>query len=149
MQKPSPRLRDAEDPIPVAGVIQNIEVVAGLPPPVPPLAGDSLRSPDVVEPMDFAIIGERDRLAVAAFRWPDNDFDGMRLAQQPERTKKINRAARAGRIRLSGIVPASTGVFRQIGFEQFSPFHATIQPRAQPLDQMIQIGGVAFFLAAD
>ena len=96
MQKPPSRLRDTEDPIPITGSIQNIEVVAGLPSPVPPLAGDSLRSPDVVEPMDFTAIGERYRFAIAAFRGSDNDFDGTRLTQQPERAKKINRAPRSG-----------------------------------------------------
>src|ERR1700683_3757920 len=86
MQKPPSRLRDTEDPIPITGSIQNVEVVARLPPAVPPLARDSLRSPDVVEPMDFTAIGERYRFAIAALRRPDNDFDGARLAQQPERT---------------------------------------------------------------
>jgi hypothetical protein len=66
MQKPPSRLRDAEDPISIPSRIQNIEVVAGLPPPVPPLAGDSFRPPDVVEPMNFTVIGERYRFAVAA-----------------------------------------------------------------------------------
>src|ERR1700722_9683263 len=95
MQKPSPRLRDTEDPIPVAGGIQNIEVVAGLPPPVPPLAGDSLRSPNVVEPMNFAIVSERYGFAIAALRWSNDCLDRTRLAQQPKRAKKINRAPRA------------------------------------------------------
>jgi hypothetical protein len=149
MQKPSSALGDAEDPIPIAGGIQNIEVVTGLPSPLPPLAGDSLRSPEVIEPMNFAVVRKRYGLAIVALRWPNDCLDRTRFAQQSERTKKISRTARAGNISLSGSVPASTGVLREIGFEQFSPFHSAIQPSAQPLDQMIQFSRVLFFLSSD
>ena len=125
VQEPSSGLRDAEDPIPIAGDIQSIEIIACFPSSVPPLAGDSLRSPDVIEPMHLAAIRERDRLTITAFRGPDNGRDGARLAQQAERAKKINRAARGGRpCHLNWSVPASTGVFGEIRFNQFSPLHA-------------------------
>src|ERR1700683_3183804 len=115
MQKPSTGLSDAEDPIPIAGGVEDVEVVAGFGSAKPPLAGDALWPADVIEAMNFAAIGERGGKAVAALRWPDDHRDRTRLTQQPQGAKKIDRAVLGANLRLVRSICASTGVFGEVG----------------------------------
>ncbi len=91
VEEPFAGLGDAEEPVSVACGVEDVEVVADFPSPVPPLARDALRAADVEEAVHSShSIRERNRLSLSALGGANDHADPLRFAQQSQGAEDID-----------------------------------------------------------